>query len=57
MVKPSINSCFYSQFIKVKFGIKTELAKFNVVKQEPVKIVELKANIVKDGKVEVLRNS
>ncbi len=57
MVKPLYQFLFFSQFFKVKFGIKTELAKFNVVKEEPVKIIELKANVVNDGKVKVSRNS
>ncbi len=33
---------FIDNFIKGKFGIKTEETKDNVVKEKPVKIVELK---------------
>ncbi len=33
---------FIANFIKGQFGIKTEKAKDTVVKEEPVKIIELK---------------
>ena len=36
-----------ANFIKVKFGIKTEETKDTVVKEEPVKIIELKNTLVK----------
>ena len=44
-----------ANFIKGKFGIKTEETKDNVVKEEPVKIIELKNTVVKKGKVETLK--
>ena len=46
---------FIANFIKDKFGIKTEKAKDTVVKEEPVKIIELKNTVVKEGKVETLK--
>ena len=49
---------FIANFIKGKFGIKTEETKDTkdtVVKEEPVKIIELKNNVVKEGKAETLR--
>ena len=46
---------FIANFIKGKFGIKTELAKVTLVKEEPVKIIEVKANVVKDGKVKAIK--
>ncbi len=46
---------FIANFIKGKFGIKTEETKDNVVKEEPVKIIELKNTVVKEGKVETLK--
>ena len=46
---------FIANFIKGKFGIKTESAKVTVVKEEPVKIIEVKANVVKDGKVKAIK--
>jgi len=46
---------FISNFIKGKFGIKTEETKDNVVKEEPVKIIELKNTVVKEGKAETLK--
>ena len=42
-------------FIKGKFGIKTEEIKNNVFKEEPVKINELKNTVVKVGKAETLK--
>ena len=44
-----------ANFIKGKFGIKTEEKKDSVVKEEPVKIIELKNNAVKEGKAETLK--
>ena len=38
---------FLANFIKGKFGIKTEETKDTVVKEEPVKIIEIKNNAVK----------
>ena len=46
---------FIANFIKGKFGIKTEETKDTVVKEEPVKIIELKNTAVKVGKVETLK--
>ena len=45
---------FIANFIKGKFGIKTEEIKDIVVKEEPVKIIELKNTVVKEGKEETL---
>ena len=41
---------FIANFIKGKFGIKTEETKDNLVVEEPVKIIELKNIVVKGGK-------
>ena len=41
---------FIANFIKGKFGIKTEEVKDTVVKEEPVKIIEVKDTVVKPGK-------
>ena len=38
---------FIANFIKGKFGIQTEETKVTVVKEEPVKIIELKNTVVK----------
>ena len=46
---------FLGNFIKGKFGIKTEETKDTVVKEEPFKIIELKNALVKEGKVETLK--
>ena len=46
---------FIANFIKGKFGIKTEEIKDTVVKEEAVKIIELKNAVVKEGKVETLK--
>ncbi len=46
---------FIANFIKGKFGIKTEEIKDIVVKEEPVKIIELKNNVDKEGKAETLK--
>ncbi len=45
---------FIANFIKGKFGIKNEEKKDNVVKEEPVKNIELKNIVVKKGKAESL---
>ena len=45
---------FIANFIKGKLGIKTEEAKDILVKEEPVKIIEVKDTVVKKGKIEVL---
>ena len=46
---------FIANFIKGKFGIKTEETKDNSLKGEPLKIIELKNPIVKEGKAETLK--
>jgi len=46
---------FIANFIKGKFGIKTEEAKDTVVKEEPVKIIEVKDIAVKKGKAEAIK--
>ena len=46
---------FIANFIKGKFGIKIEQAKENVVHKEPVKIIEVKDTVVKEGKAEAIK--
>ena len=46
---------FIANFIKGKIGIKTEETKDTVVREEPVKISELKNTVVKEGKAETLK--
>ena len=46
---------FIANFIKGKFGIKTEEAKNTVVKGEPVKIIEVSDTLVKEGKGEAIK--
>ena len=46
---------FIANFINGKFGIKTEETKDNVLKVEPVKIIELKNTVVKERKSETLK--
>jgi len=46
---------YIANFIKGKFVIKTEETKDTVVKEEPVKIIELKNTVVKEGKAETLK--
>ena len=46
---------FIANFIKGKFGIKTEETKDTVIKEEPVKIIELKNIVVKEGKAEAIK--
>ena len=46
---------FIANFIKVKFGIKTKETKDTLVKEEPVKIIELKNTVIKEGKSETLK--
>ena len=45
---------FIANFIKGKFGIKTEGTKDAVVKEEPVKIIEVKNNAIKKGKAKAI---
>ena len=46
---------FIANFIKGKFGIKTEKTKNTLVNEEPVKIIELKNPEVKEGKAKTLK--
>ena len=46
---------FIANFIKGKFGIKTEEIKDTVVKGEQVKIIEVKDNVIKEGKAEDIK--
>ena len=46
---------FIANFIKGKFGIKTEETKETVLKGEPVKIIELKNPVVKKGKAKTFK--
>ena len=46
---------FLANFIKGKFGIETEETKDTVLKGKPVKIIELKNTVVKEGKAETLK--
>jgi len=46
---------FIANFIKGKFRIKTKQAKGNVVKEEPIKIIEVKDTLVEEGKGEVIK--
>ena len=46
---------FIANFIKGKFGIKTEETKDAVLKGKPVKIIELKNPVVKEGKAKTLK--
>ena len=45
---------FISNFIKGKFGIKTEETNDDVVKEELVKIIEVKNNVLEEGKVKAI---
>ena len=46
---------FIALFIKDKFGIETEETKDTVIKGEPVKNVEVKDTVVKEGKAEAIK--
>ena len=46
---------FIANFIKGKFGIKTEEIKDNLVVEDPVKIIEVKDTVIKEGKAEALK--
>ena len=46
---------FIANFIKGKFGIKTQETKNTVVKGELVKIIEVKDTLVKEGKAEAIK--
>jgi len=46
---------FEANLIKGKFGIKTEEIKDTLVVEDPVKIIELKNTVIKEGKAEALK--
>ena len=46
---------FIANFIKGKFGIKTEETKDTEVQGEPVKIIEVSDTLVKEGKAEAIK--
>ena len=46
---------FIANLIKGKFVIKTEEAQNTIVHEEPVKIIELKGTVFKEGKAEVIK--
>ena len=46
---------FIANFIKGKFVIKTEKAKETLVHEEPVKIIEVKDTVFKEGKAETIK--
>ena len=46
---------FIANFIKGKFGIKPEEIIDSAVKGEPVKIIEVKDTVVKEGKAEAIK--
>jgi len=46
---------FIANFIKGKFGIKTEEIKDTLVVEDPVKIIELKNTVIKEEKAETLK--
>ena len=46
---------FIANFIKGKFGFKTEEIKDTVVKGQPVKIIEIKDTVVKEGQAEAIK--
>ena len=45
---------FIAYFIKGKFGIKIEETNDDVVKEELVKIIEVKNNVIKEGKAKAI---
>ena len=46
---------FIANFIKGKFGIETEEVKDTEVNEDPVKIIEVKDTVVKEGKAETIK--
>ena len=46
---------FIANFIKGKFGIKTEETKDTLVLEDPVKVIELKNTVIKEVKTETLK--
>ena len=48
---------FIANLIKGKFGIKTEELKDTLGKEEPVKIIEVKDTVFKEGKADAMKKS
>ena len=46
---------FLANFIKGKFEIKNEQSVNTLIKEEPVKIIEVKDTLVKEGKAEAIK--
>ena len=46
---------FIANFIKGKFVIKTEETKDSLIKGEPVKIIDVKDTVVKEGKAKAIK--
>ena len=46
---------FIANFIKGKFGMKTEETKDSVINEEPVKIIEVKDKVVRNEKAEAIK--
>ena len=46
---------FIASFVQGKFGIKTEEAQDTVVKEDAVKLIEIKDIVVKDGETEAIK--
>jgi len=46
---------FIANFIKGKFGIKNEQSVDTLIKEEPVKVIEVKETLVKEGKAEAIK--
>ena len=44
-----------ANFIKGKFGVKTEEVKTTLVKEEPFKVIRVKENVVKEDKAKVIK--
>ena len=52
---PCSYSYFLANFIKRKFGIKTEEAIVSLIKEEPFKIIVIKDTVVKEVKLETIK--
>ena len=46
---------FIANFIKGKFGNKNEQSVDTLIKEEPVKVIEVKETLVKEGKAEAIK--
>ena len=46
---------FIANFIKGKFGVKTQKLKNTIIKEEPIQIIDLKNSIVKEEKSEAIK--